>query len=46
MMETRLEVPTEFRELVAKTIDHIEQAFRLFFEGRSCIYPAPLCHGL
>jgi DNA-binding transcriptional regulator/RsmH inhibitor MraZ len=39
MMETRLEVPTEFRELVAKTIDHTEQAFRLFFEAARASIP-------
>lgn len=39
-METRLEVPTEFRDLVAMTIDHTEQAFRLFFDAAAASIPA------
>ncbi len=38
-METRLEVPTQFRELAAKTIDNTEEAFRLFFDAASASIP-------
>ncbi|WFU18857.1 hypothetical protein [Bradyrhizobium sp. CB3481] len=39
MMETRLEVPIELRETVAKTIDHTEQAFSLFFDAANTSVP-------
>lgn len=35
MIEPKLEVPAELRDLAEKTIDQAEQAFRLFFEAAS-----------
>lgn len=36
MIEPKLEVPAELRDLAEKTIDQAEQAFSLFFEiGRA-----------
>jgi len=33
MVEPKLEVPAELRELAEKTIDQAERAFRLFFDA-------------
>jgi phasin len=33
MNETKLEVPTELRDLAEKTIDHAEKAFGMFFDA-------------
>ena len=38
-METRLEVPIEFRETVAKTIDYTDQPFSLFFDAANASIP-------
>jgi phasin len=33
MMEPKIEVPAELRDLAEKTIDHAEKAFRMFFDA-------------
>ena len=35
MIEPKLEVPAELRELAEKTIEQAEQAFRMFFDAAS-----------
>src|SRR5213083_1975388 len=35
MVEPKLEVPAELRDLAEKTIDHAEKAFGLFFDAAS-----------
>ncbi len=43
MIEPKLEVPAELRDLAEKTIDQAEKAFGMFFEaaGKSMTMPGP-----